>query len=81
MHSAILLLISTLTAGDLKFGYPSTLTEGDRPALYVTPPRGVEVLGVECSAGAETHSWEKRNLPAKQQQTQQTTTRREWIGG
>ncbi len=65
---ALLTLVSLAAASDLQFGYPSHLEEGSKPGLYVTPPRAVDVLDVECTAGGEVHHWEKRGLPGGAQQ-------------
>jgi outer membrane protein OmpA-like peptidoglycan-associated protein len=60
----LLLLASLAAASDLQFGYPTHLEGGDRPGLFITPPRAVGELDVECTQGSETFHWNKQGLGA-----------------
>ncbi len=56
--------IAVAGATDLQFGYPTHLEGGDKPGLFVTPPRAVGILDVECTQGSEVYHWEKSGLSA-----------------
>ena len=58
------LLVQTAAAQDLNFAYPVTLGEGEKPGLYVTPPRVVGTLEVDCEVAGEHHRFTGRNLSA-----------------
>jgi outer membrane protein OmpA-like peptidoglycan-associated protein len=60
----LLLIASIASATDLQFGYPTHLEGGDKPGLFVTPPRTVGVLDVECTQGGQSFHWNETGLPA-----------------
>jgi len=59
----LLLIASIASATDLQFGYPTHLEGGDKPGLFITPPRAVGVLDVECTQGDQTFHWNETGLP------------------
>lgn len=59
----LLLITSIAGATDLQFGYPTHLEGGDRPGLFITPPRSVSVLDVECTQGDQVFHWNESGLP------------------
>ncbi len=59
----LMVLASIAGATDLQFGYPTHLEGGDNPGLFITPPRAVGVLDVECTQGADTFHWNETGLP------------------
>ncbi len=60
----MLAVIAVAGATDLQFGYPTHLEGGDKPGLFVTPPRAVDILDVECTQGSDVSHWEKTGLSA-----------------
>jgi outer membrane protein OmpA-like peptidoglycan-associated protein len=59
----LLFIASIASATDLQFGYPTHLEGGDKPGLFITPPRAVGVLDVECTQGSEVYHWNENGLP------------------
>jgi outer membrane protein OmpA-like peptidoglycan-associated protein len=52
------------SAQDLDFGYVQAPGPNEQPALIVTPTRTVTELHVEITAGGQTYTFDKANLPA-----------------
>ncbi len=59
----LLLIASIASAADLQFGYPNHLEAGDKPGLFITPPRAVGELDVECTQGDQVFHWNETGLP------------------
>jgi outer membrane protein OmpA-like peptidoglycan-associated protein len=59
----LLLIASLASAADLQFGYPNHLEGGDKPGLFITPPRAVGELDVECTQGDQVFHWNEQGLP------------------
>ena len=70
---ALLLALPAALAADVQLGFTQAPAPGENPALLVTPPRAVEILAVDCTAGGQSLSWEERGLPGG------GTHRFEWI--
>lgn len=49
---------------DLSFGYVTNPGPGEQPAFIVTPARPLSALVVEVTAGDQTYTFQKANLPA-----------------
>ena len=58
------LLVQSAFAQDLSFAYPVTLGEGERPGLYITAPRIVGSLEVNCEAGGRSYAFSERDVAA-----------------
>ena len=59
------LLLGTVEASELSFGYVPSPGPGEKPGLLVTAPRAVERLRVDCVVGGKTHTWDDRGLAAQ----------------
>ncbi len=67
MFVAALLLLGTVEASELSFGYVPSPGPGEKPGLLVTAPRAVERLRVDCEVGGKTHTWDERGLAARKE--------------
>ena len=59
---SVLFVLQSAWAQDLNFGFTATLGEGESPALFVTPPRMVGSLSVNCTAGGQRYQFEDSML-------------------